>query len=357
MALFSWFNSSDHIDTALVWVSIIGAIIEIGVAVIAVINVHKEFEESRKKTIERYIEIFACIAAFFFLAEAILGWRSSALLAIELEGFKTENAQLVANNLVLRSNVVALEKEQLPMTVGDVPAFIRMIPPVTNITVLVTNTLADERSHTTSFELYQALRSAGWTVQNNLADRPIGVRIKYDGDSTSANTPTVNAANLIHKAFSEMNVPAVVYPGHETDLTASNTIVIDVEQRPDHNNYEQMLASAKEYDAITDFSHYRDFEISTNPTPEQTNRLYELRQTIGKTMFNAAIVYKNYSSIPTNSNAIYLLPVYNGQNGALQEMFAYLNGVPVGVYDPPCRCTFTNGVLLNLEVQDLRPNP
>ena len=91
MALFSWFNSSDQVDTALVCVAAVGAVIELGVAVAAVINVHKEIKESRKKKLEKYIEIFACVAAFFFLAEAILGWRSSMLLEKELETLKTAN--------------------------------------------------------------------------------------------------------------------------------------------------------------------------------------------------------------------------------------------------------------------------
>jgi ABC-type Co2+ transport system permease subunit len=85
--MFSWFNSSDQIDTALVFVAVIGAVIELGVAIAAIINVHKEIEESRKKKLEKYIEIFACVAAFFFLTEAILGWRSSLLHPI---GFPVE---------------------------------------------------------------------------------------------------------------------------------------------------------------------------------------------------------------------------------------------------------------------------
>ena len=91
MALFSWFNSSDQVDTALVVVAVIGSIIELAVAVAAVVNVHKEIEESRKKKLEKYLEIFACLAAFFFLAEAILGWRSSMLLAKDIESLKSEN--------------------------------------------------------------------------------------------------------------------------------------------------------------------------------------------------------------------------------------------------------------------------
>ena len=65
--MFSWFNSSDHIDAALVCVAVVGAVIEVAVAIAAVINVHKEMSESRKKMLEKYIEIFACVAAFFFL--------------------------------------------------------------------------------------------------------------------------------------------------------------------------------------------------------------------------------------------------------------------------------------------------
>src|SRR5258708_30082668 len=102
MSLFSWFNSADQVDTALVVVAIIGAIIEVGVAVAAVINVHQELGESCKEKLEKYIEIFACVAAFFFLAEAILGCRSSMLLAKEIEKFK-------GDNLILRTNVLALE--------------------------------------------------------------------------------------------------------------------------------------------------------------------------------------------------------------------------------------------------------
>jgi|ERR1022692_667509 hypothetical protein len=94
--MFLWFNSADQVDTVLVVVAVIGAIIEVGVAAAAVINVHKELGKSRKKKLEKYIEVFACVAAFFFLAEAILGWRSSALLAIELEKLKTENLVMEA---------------------------------------------------------------------------------------------------------------------------------------------------------------------------------------------------------------------------------------------------------------------
>jgi len=103
MSLFSWFNSADQVDTALVVVAIIGAIIEVGVAVAAVINVHKELEEARKEKLEKYIEVFACVAAFFFLAEAILGCRSSALLGIQVE-------KLREGNLVLQTNVASLNR-------------------------------------------------------------------------------------------------------------------------------------------------------------------------------------------------------------------------------------------------------
>jgi len=101
MSLFSWFNSADQVDAALVIVAVVGAVIEVGVALAAVINVHKELEESRKVKLEKYIEVFACVAAFFFLAEAILGCRSSMLLAKEIEKFK-------GDNLVLQTNVASL---------------------------------------------------------------------------------------------------------------------------------------------------------------------------------------------------------------------------------------------------------
>jgi len=106
MSLFSWFNSADQVDTALVVVGISGAIIEVGVAVVAVINVHKEISESRKRILEKYLEIFACVAAFFFLTEAILGCRSSMLLSKEIEKIK-------GDNLVLQTNVLALESHKL----------------------------------------------------------------------------------------------------------------------------------------------------------------------------------------------------------------------------------------------------
>src|ERR1035441_4485785 len=96
MVLFSWFNSSSQVDATLVLIAIVGAVVEAGVAVSAVINVHKEIEESRKKMLEKYIEIFACFAAFLFLAEAILGCRSSMLLVKEIEGLHKANLELQA---------------------------------------------------------------------------------------------------------------------------------------------------------------------------------------------------------------------------------------------------------------------
>jgi hypothetical protein len=111
MSLLSWFNSADQVDTALVVVAMFGAVIEVGVAVAAVINVHKELEESRKAKLEKYIEVFACVAAFFFLAEAILGWRSSALLAKEVEKLKTDNLRLEAQ--IQPRRITAGQKEKL----------------------------------------------------------------------------------------------------------------------------------------------------------------------------------------------------------------------------------------------------
>jgi chromosome segregation ATPase len=108
MSLFSWFNSAVQVDTALIVVAIIGAIVEVGVAVAAVINVHKELEESRKEKLEKYIEIFACVAAFFFLAEAILGCRSSMLLSKEIEKFKGDNLALQTNVESLNGAVIQL---------------------------------------------------------------------------------------------------------------------------------------------------------------------------------------------------------------------------------------------------------
>jgi len=96
MAPSSWFNSSDQVDTALMWVAVIGAVIEVGVAVAAVINVHREFGKPFKDKLEKHIEIFACVAAFFFMAEAILGWRSSKLLGKELEVIRKANIELEA---------------------------------------------------------------------------------------------------------------------------------------------------------------------------------------------------------------------------------------------------------------------
>ncbi|HZM06008.1 MAG TPA: hypothetical protein VFC44_23650 [Candidatus Saccharimonadales bacterium] len=94
MENISWFNSSAQVDAALVWVAVVGAIVEVVVAVVAVINVHREFEKAFKDKLEKYIEIFACIAAVFFMAEAILGWRSSVLLGKSLEKLKTANLEL-----------------------------------------------------------------------------------------------------------------------------------------------------------------------------------------------------------------------------------------------------------------------
>jgi len=118
MALFSWFNAADQVDAALVYVAVIGAVIELGVAIAAVINVHKEIEESRKRKLEKYIEIFACLAAFFFLAEAILGWRSSMLLAKELETLKSDNLKHEQQVEELRSNNIVLAAKQMPRTIN-----------------------------------------------------------------------------------------------------------------------------------------------------------------------------------------------------------------------------------------------
>ena len=85
MGLFSWFQSSHHVEAALIWVAIVGAIVELAVAVAAVVNVHKELPEVRKKKLEKYVEYFALVAAVFFVGEALLGWRASTLLSAELQ--------------------------------------------------------------------------------------------------------------------------------------------------------------------------------------------------------------------------------------------------------------------------------
>ena len=112
----------------MVWVAVIGAVIELGVAVAAVINVHKEMEESRKEKLEKYIEVFACIAAFFFMAEAILGWRSSMLLGKELERLKADNLKLYAKIQPRR-----ISPEKRTMIIADLKAH----PPPTNCLVFV----------------------------------------------------------------------------------------------------------------------------------------------------------------------------------------------------------------------------
>src|SRR2546426_9971807 len=99
MALTSWFNSSTQVEAVLICVAIVGAFVEFAVAIAAVINVHKEIGKAKKKRLEKYIEIFACVAAVFFVAEAILGWRTSVSLEREL---KESRARLINLNLELK---------------------------------------------------------------------------------------------------------------------------------------------------------------------------------------------------------------------------------------------------------------
>lgn len=181
----SWFNSSDQVDTALVWVAVIGAMIELGVAVAAVINVHKEIEESRKKKLERYIEIFACIAAFFFFAEAILGWRSSMLL-------KSENLKLYAE--IQPRNLTAKQKDILWKLLWR--ESLRSPP----MSVAIKTPQLDFEARVFAWEIAGVFTNAGFNVgidQNiNVGEEPyFGLTLIINPDPSTTVRITTNAFN------------------------------------------------------------------------------------------------------------------------------------------------------------------
>ncbi|HEY1662508.1 MAG TPA: hypothetical protein VGI03_08830 [Verrucomicrobiae bacterium] len=169
--MFSWFNSENQVDAALIWVGIIGAAIEVIVAIIAVINVHKEIEESRKKILERYIEIFTCIAAFLFLAEAILGCRSSMLLGKQLEEMRT-------NNLVLQK-----ELQPRNITLKQETNFIALCSSLPKMPIRVIIGVKDNETESFAEQVRQLLDAAGFGCTNGgyirddtlFSIRPIGV--------------------------------------------------------------------------------------------------------------------------------------------------------------------------------------
>src|SRR5690242_20605241 len=119
MRLFSWFNSPDQVENVLIGVAVIGAIIELFVAVMAVINVHKKLEHERKEKLEKYLEIGACIAAIFFFAEAILGWRASVLLNNELSETKGKVNEL--EQQVLPRRLTGAQKSELSSFLRNSP--------------------------------------------------------------------------------------------------------------------------------------------------------------------------------------------------------------------------------------------
>jgi hypothetical protein len=104
-----------------------------------------EIEELRKQKLEKYIEVFACIAAFLFMAEAILGWRSSVLLGKELERMKSDNLALQIELTELTNNIAKIDP--LKHRISEVSVIMRyhgiFLPGIRRGTNVDTNLHAD----------------------------------------------------------------------------------------------------------------------------------------------------------------------------------------------------------------------
>jgi hypothetical protein len=212
MDLSSWFNSSNQVDTALVYVAVIGAVIEVGVAIAAVINVHKELGESRKEKLEKYIEVFACLAAFFFLAEAILGCRSSMLLGKDLETLRSDNLKHEQRIEELRHQNDELEAKTKwrEITPGQKRDFIESTKGISKFAIRVRYGTPDAEVQSFAKMIRDMLDSAGFTETNvpALQEWPPGMNMLYIGGSRGE-MPSVSFLTNIEVTNKDGNLQSV----------------------------------------------------------------------------------------------------------------------------------------------------
>lgn len=173
MSFLSSFSSPDHLESITFWFDVSGALVEFGVAVTAAIIAHKEFGAEREKTVEKYVAVFAFIAAFLVLSTVFLNHRVSILRQRESTAKDTElaEARTVASNALTKAS--ALETRTKARTISQktkqalVEALLNV--PKGPIELVVFSQNAEGVAFAT--QLQDALTSAGCTV--TLSPRPI----------------------------------------------------------------------------------------------------------------------------------------------------------------------------------------
>jgi hypothetical protein len=100
MLFLSFWDSPNQLETVTFWFDLGGAVVEFGVAITAAIIAHKEFGKEREKALEKYVAVFAGIAAFLVLTTALLNHRVSVLRNRESEekDKEVEKARSTASN-------------------------------------------------------------------------------------------------------------------------------------------------------------------------------------------------------------------------------------------------------------------
>jgi hypothetical protein len=264
----------------------------------------------------------------------------------------TTNGWLVASNLVVEGQVEELrkandefEKEQMPMTIGEMISFARTLHKFSGVNVIMADKANDNKGVFTAYELKKSLTMAGWKILDELEKNVYTVRtggirgivIGVNEDKNDA-APVTIAAHFLNKTFSDRNLPSTFEVLTNGIPLPTNTMLIAIGDKPNPTDSEFMVASAKQDESKHNWTLY----LSEHPSRTQSEQeeLEQLEANWLKLVVQTAMV-KVETFNDLNKNSIRKTTL----TGDSMDVFMS-NNVPIGIFlKPNLFLNLTNGVM------------
>lgn len=188
------------------------------------------------------------------------------LARIGLEKQLTETkSQLASAEARLNQSLLDLEKENLPMDIGEQYSFATALKPLAGIRVKLRSAV-DAKAQRTAELLSSTFAWSGWQIIDRAFIGDVGeegIVIGCGGD-----VPSVKAARLLLKQLIERSLPSVLIEdpfGLRVRGVPTNAIIVAVMQRPSKRKADLMIARAKEVDlrAQSDETRARIMELGS----------------------------------------------------------------------------------------------
>jgi hypothetical protein len=185
MCLFSYFWDSEvHLNNLAFGIEVVGCLIEIIIAIIAVVTLPKVWTEERKERIKKLAEFFGIVAAIVFLVALVSNRRTSALQDERISR-EIHSVQAAATNALSKVSEVVEGQKDRTITEGQSNLFMLLVKDYPKIPVRVFVGLEDPETYRYAHKIRLLLNSAGFNTKDNEEVKELGFAHAEDNDTNS----------------------------------------------------------------------------------------------------------------------------------------------------------------------------